>query len=240
MDSIFDRAHELIDKAQEKMATATSQAAWSANQTLLIKGLESHLAELQREIDRLTTELGERTYQAWKAGADDPRIPALCGYLDDIKNRRSHVSADLAAARAATYRPPVVRSTGGTISVTPIPNMPPRPPALPPTAQSAPAAPPQYSAPTSPPPQSAPQASQPGATAPQPARPAGPPPVRGMPVPPKEQPAPPAPTPTASASAPSAPSAPQAPSRQARECPNCGHFVPASEDYCPACGFRVV
>src|SRR5947209_14305276 len=105
MDNIFDRAHDLVDKAQEKVASATSQAAWAANQALVVKNLEGQVAALQSEIERVTNDIGERTYQAWKTHSDDPRIPALCAHLDDVKSRRAQLSADLNAARTATYRP---------------------------------------------------------------------------------------------------------------------------------------
>src|SRR5437764_11964320 len=102
IDSIFDRAHDLVDKAQEKVASATSQAAWAANQALLVKNLEGQVAALQSEIERVTTDIGERTYQAWKTRADDPRIPALCGHLDDRKNRHAQPSDDRNQALTAT------------------------------------------------------------------------------------------------------------------------------------------
>src|SRR5689334_2768089 len=105
MDNLFDRAHDIIDKAQGKVASAASQAAWAANQGLLIRNLEGQVQALSDEIERVTREIGERTYAAWRARADDPRIPGLCGHLNDLYGRRDRISADLAAARAATYDP---------------------------------------------------------------------------------------------------------------------------------------
>src|SRR5918911_3808600 len=112
MDNIFDRAHDLVDKAQEKVASAASQAAWAANQALVVKNLEGQVAALESEIARVTTDIGERTYQAWKTHADDPRIPALCSHLDDLKSRRAQLSADLSAARTATYNPQAALARG--------------------------------------------------------------------------------------------------------------------------------
>jgi uncharacterized small protein (DUF1192 family) len=140
MDNIFDRAHDLVDKAQEKVASAASQAAWAANQALVVKNLEGQLAALQSEIARVTTDLGERTYQAWRAHADDPRIPALCGHLDDLKSRRAQLSADLGAARTATYNPQAALALGrkpiGAATTPPSPGATLPPPA--PTPTSAP------------------------------------------------------------------------------------------------------
>jgi uncharacterized small protein (DUF1192 family) len=163
MDNIFDRAHDLVDKAQEKVASAASQAAWAANQALVVKNLEGQLAALQSEIARVTTDIGERTYQAWKARADDPRIPALCGHLDDLKSRRAQLSADLGAARTATYNPRAALASGqrpiGAATTPPAPDAT-LPPAQAPPAASAPATP------------STPPAQQSGPATPRAARPA--------------------------------------------------------------------
>ncbi len=249
MDNIFDRAHDLIDKAQEKVATATSQAAWTANQTLVIKNLEGQFNALQAEIERVTRELGERTYQAWRARADDPRIPSQCAHLGDLLNKRAQVEADLAAARAATYDPQVVQgawqaSQRGTTTVYVQ-----QPANLPPPAPSPAIAPPVQSAPppaVTPMPVITPAPAV--APTPQPRQPA--PPVQPAPwqplapvQPTASQPAPAQPMPTQAKPAPvTSPVTAQEPPRpapHARECPNCGQFVPAAAEYCPACGLRV-
>src|SRR5262245_5707003 len=164
MDSLFDRAHEILDKAQEKVATATSQAAWSANQALVIKNLEGELAALQAEIDRLIVEIGERTYQAWKAHAEDPRVPGMCAHLDDLTNRRAQVNVDLNTARSATYDPRTAQaawqqSQRGALpapTVTPVTPTPIAPPPSMPQQYQAPA-PPVQQQPTPVPAQPAPR-----------------------------------------------------------------------------------
>ena len=228
MDNIFDRAHDLLDKAQEKVASATSQAAWTANQTLVIKNLEGQLGDLQTEIDRVTVDLGNRTYAQWKAGADDARIPGLCRHLDDLKGRWSGVNADLASARAATYDPRMIQSSWQSNAGSATPSITVSPPQrIAPPVQSAPA------------PQPAPVQTQPASQpAPVPPQPAPPPPQ------PRPQPAPQQPTPPPVQAQPAPPVQPRAqepprPAAQPRECPNCGQFVGAGIEYCPACGLRV-
>ncbi len=216
MDNIFDRAHDIIDKAQGKVASAAAQTAWTANQGLLIRTLEGQLHALQGEVSRVTREIGERTYAAWKARADDPRIPALCGHLDDLQRRRDRAGADLAAARAAafdpnSYQPSAISYQQPSIAPPQPALTPPRPiPAISPAQQppapviegtfvsSAPPAPQSATAPSPPPRQ----------------------PIRQAPV---------APAPAV-----------QAPAPHARECPHCGHFVPGGVEFCPSCGIRVV
>ncbi len=240
MDNIFDRAHDMLDKAQGRVASAAAQAAWTANQGLLIRDLEGQLAALQGEIARVTREIGERVYAAWKARADDPRVPALCGHLDGLQEQRDRVGADLAAARAATfdpnsYQPPATSYQRLPAGTQPPSIVPPRPiPAISP-AQQPPS--PVIEGVMAPPP------AQPAPPTPSP-RPAASPPA----PPPAPQPAPqparnwdtgPAAAQPAQASAPAAQSA-VAPEQRARECPNCGHYVPAGVEYCSSCGIRVV
>jgi len=217
MDNLFDRAHDIIDKAQGAVATATAQAAWTANQGLVIRNMEGRVNALQIEVTRVTSDIGERVYAAWKAHVDDPRIPALCGHLDGLREQHDRAVADLTAARAAVFDPhsyhPSAVSYQQTATVAPPPRiMPPRPiPSITPAQQ--------------------PPAPVKGAFS--------------SPVPPA--PATPQATPTswqvrpdlsrlAAAATPTA----QAPTPPAHECPNCGHYVPGGVDFCPSCGIRVV
>jgi len=217
MDNLFDRAHDIIDKAQGAVATATAQAAWTANQGLVIRNMEGRVNALQTEVTRVTSEIGERVYAAWKGHIDDPRIPALCGHLDGLREQHDHAVADLTAARAAvfdphSYRPPAV-SYQQTATVTPPPRiMPPRPiPSITPAQQPPAPVKGAFSSPVPPSPQATSTSWQ---VRPDQSRPAA------------------AATPAAQAPTPSAPSA--------RECPNCGHYVPGGVDFCPSCGIRVV
>jgi len=210
MDNIFDRAQDLLDKAHERVAGATSQAAWLTNQSLVIRQLEALQTSAQAELDRSLRELGEYTYQAWRSGANDPRIDGLCRHIEDLKRQYEGAGADLAAARTATYNPTVPNAWQGQPrgqiagsplplpTVTPIPN-----PAL-----------------------SQQQAAQPDAASGWAgAGTAGGRERRGTPAP-------------ASAGT-GAPRQAEPQSGGARACPNCGHFVPGGVDYCPSCGFRV-
>jgi len=68
MDNLFDRAHDIIDKAQGAVATATAQAAWTANQGLVIRNMEGRVSALQTEVTRVT---------ARSASASTPRGKAI-------------------------------------------------------------------------------------------------------------------------------------------------------------------
>ncbi len=213
MDNLFDRAHDIIDKAQGAVATATAQAAWTANHGLVIRNMEGRVNALQTAGARVTSEIGERVYAAWKAGVDDPRIPALCGRLDGLREQHDRAAADLAAARAAVFDPhsyqPSAVSYQQTSTAAPPRLMPPRPiPPITPARQPPAPAKGAFSAPVPPPLQTTstswqvmPDQSRPVAEAA---------PVAHAPTPP------------------------------ARECPNCGHFVPGGVDFCPSCGIRVI
>jgi hypothetical protein len=214
MDNLFDRAHDIIDKAQGAVATATAQAAWTANQGLVIRNIEGRVNALQTEITRVTGEIGERVYAAWKGHVDDPRIPALCGHLDGLREQHDRAATDLAAARSAVFDPhsyqPSAVSYQQTSTAAPPPRlMPPRPiPSITPAQQPPAPVKGAFSSSVPPSPQATPTSwhvmpdqSRPVAAAPQSA---------------------PAPIPAA------------------RECPNCGHYVPGAVDFCPSCGIRVV
>ncbi len=214
MDNLFDRAHDIIDKAQGAVATATAQAAWTANQGLVIRNMEGRVNVLQAEITRVTSEIGERVYAAWKGHVDDPRIPALCGHLDGLREQHDRAIADLAAARSAvfdphSYQPSAVSYQQTSPAAPPLRIMPPQPiPSITPAQQ--------------------PPAPVKGAFSP--------------PVPPSSQATPTSwqVMPDQARPATAATQAAQAPTPSARECPNCGHYVPGGVDFCPSCGIRVV
>ncbi len=218
MDNIFDRAHDIIDKAQGKVANAAAQTAWTANQGLLIRNLEGQFNALQDEITRVTREIGERAYGAWKARADDPRVPALCGHLDDLQTRRDRAAADLAAARSATFDPNSYQPSAISYQQPSI--APPQPALTPPRPIPA-------IAPAQPPP--APVIEGTFVSSPAP-----PPPAQRVtaPTPPPRQPTERVSVAPATATRATVP--------QARECPHCGHFVPGGVEFCPSCGIRVV
>jgi len=217
MDNLFDRAHDIIDKAQGAVATATAQAAWTANQGLVIRNMEGRVNALQTEVTRVTSEIGERVYAAWKAHVDDPRIPALCGHLNGLREQHDRAVADLTAARSAvfdphSYQPSAVSYQQASTAAPPPRLMPPRPiPSITPARQPPAPIKDAFGAPVSPSPQALSTSWQ---VMPDQSRPVA------------------AATPAAQAPAPSAPSA--------RECPNCGHYVPGGVDFCPSCGIRVV
>jgi hypothetical protein len=214
MDNLFDRAHDIIDKAQGAVATVTAQAAWTANQGLVIRNIEGRVNALQAEGARVTSEIGERVYAAWKARIDDPRIPALCGHLDGLREQHDRAVADLTAARAAVFDPhsyqPSAASYQQTSTAAPPPRLMPPRPILSITPARQPPAPVKgaFSSPVPPSPQATSTSWQ---VMPDQSRPAA-------------------------AAAPAAP----APTPSARECPNCGHFVPGGVDFCPSCGIRVI
>jgi len=209
MDNIFDRAQDLLDKAHEKVAGATSQAAWLTNQSMVIRQLEALQSSVQAELDRSLRELGEYTYQAWRSGASDPRTDGLCRHIEDLKRQYEGAGADLAAARTVTYNPTVPNAwqaqPRGQLSGSPLPR---------PTVTPIPAPSQQ-------------QAAQPDAASGW----AGSGTAGGQ-----ERRGTPAPT---SAGTGATPRQAEPQSEGARACPNCGHFVPGGVDYCPSCGFRI-
>ncbi len=211
MDNIFDRAQDLLDKAHEKVAGATSQAAWMTNQSLVIRQLEALQSSVQAELDRSLREVGEYTYQAWRSGTADPRIDGLCRHIEDLRRQYEGAGADLSAVRAATYNPSAANAwqlqprgqlSGSPLplpTVTPIPN---------PTPSQQQAAPPDAASGW-----------------------AGTGSGGGQ-----ERRVSPTPASTGTGATPRQ-AEPQ--SGGARACPNCGHVVPGGVDYCPSCGFRV-
>jgi zinc-ribbon domain len=213
---LFDKAQDLLDKAQEKMADATTLAAWKANQTVRIKAVQARKEEVEKQIEDTTLKLGNRVYQLWKnrGNRDDHALEELCHTLDDLLSRYREVNAELSEVSKATYGGVAVapRSAGpaGTATVLPAGS------GGAPVAQILPPSPPrQNPAPTTPPPRAArtttppaPQPDTPDQQTPQPA----------------PQPAP-------------ATQAPQRTTAKPKPCPSCGTIVPADETYCPRCGY---
>lgn len=220
---IFDRAQDLLDKAQEKVADATTLAAWKANQTVRVKTVQGQRTEIEKQIETVTLQLGNRIYQLWKdrGGRDDPKIEELCRALDSLLGRYREINAELSELNRATYEGVAVgpRSAGlpGTMAV------------LPPSAGDATMA------------HAVPPASQPKQdyvnpqemprqiSAPAPAAIAAEPPVASQR--PSAAPSPAAPPVAA------APAAPAPRPARPKPCPSCGTIVPAEETYCPHCGY---
>lgn len=100
---LFQRAANLFDKAQDRMATATTQAARIVMTAAQMRALEARQEELRRQIEQATVDLGRLTFQRWKnrgVGNDSP-LAALCSQIDALNTEYQRILTDLAEARAA-------------------------------------------------------------------------------------------------------------------------------------------
>ena len=207
----FDKAQDLLDKAQERVADATTMAAWKANKTVRVKAVQAQKEQVEEQIGTTTMQLGNRLYQLWKnrGERDDPELERLCHVLDGLLARYREVNADLGELSRATYEGVAVgpRSVGpmGTATV-----LPPGENPAPPQRTLPPASPPRQEAATPPPP---------SRTAPPPVPPAAPPPR------------------PARAQQPAEPAAPPRPAAKPKPCPSCGETVAPEMVYCPRCGY---
>jgi hypothetical protein len=240
---IFDKAQDLLDRAQEKVADATTLAAWKANQGVRARAAQVQKTEIEQQIETVTMKLGNGVYQMWKnrGGRDDKKIEELCHELDALLSRYRDVNAELAEINRATYDGMAIgaRSAGpvGTATV-----LPPGATPAPATQVETPAL--QRTEPANPP---SPVA-QPRQATPQPPVPA--PVVQPRQAAPQSPVTPPRspqgshdtapPKGGSERAAPLAPAAPAAPARAAakpKPCPSCGTTVPADVRYCPHCGY---
>jgi len=208
----LDKAQDFLDRAQEKVADATTLAAWKANQSVRVKALDNQKRDLEKQIETATLQLGNGVYQVWKnrGGRDDRRMEELCRALDEALASYREVTAELAQLSQATYdgTATTTRSAG-----------PPGGAIVPASVGGAPAA--RILPPT------------PRREAP----PAPPPPViteEAVAPPPTLRPA----RPTAAAPAqPATNAAPLPRAARPKPCPSCGSTVPADNVYCPQCGY---
>ncbi len=211
---IFDRAQDLLDRAQEKVADATTLAAWKANQSVRIKAVQGQRTEIEKQIETITLQLGNRIYQLWKdrGGHDDAKIEELCRVLDTMLSRYRDINAELAELNRATYEGVAIglRSAGpqGTLTI------------LPPSASE--------SMTTQATIASAPQL-EPQRPLPAPIASPSPPMVVSPPSPMLQKKQPDAPSPE--------PRCAHRVQRKAKPCPSCGTVVSAEETYCPHCGY---
>ncbi len=147
---IFQRAANLFDRAQGRMTDATSQAARIVLSAAQMRALEARQAELRRQIEQATMDLGKLTFQRWKNRGigNDGALASLCASIDTLNAEYQRVLSDLADARAAVASPvsypphsapPPFIGQAGSYSATsaPPPTAPyaaPPPPAMPPPA----------------------------------------------------------------------------------------------------------
>jgi hypothetical protein len=103
---IFDKAQDFLDRAQEKVADATTLAAWKANQAVRVRAAQTQKTEIESQIETVTMQLGHGVYQMWKnrGGRDDQKIEELCRTLDGLLSRYRDVNAELAEINRATPR----------------------------------------------------------------------------------------------------------------------------------------
>lgn len=216
---IFDRAANLFDRAQGRMADATNQAARLVLSASQVRALEARQGELRQALEAASMELGKLTYGRWKSPqlANDAAMQSLCQQIDRLNAEYQRILGDLTDARAAApaaYPPRPLfagtpyRTQGGQSYAQVA-----RPGGMPYPQRGAPATHGQQTG-----------MIPPGAPYPQQGSPAGygqqmqPYPVALPPPMPQLPPRPPKPT---------------------RECPECYAMVPGSTDFCPSCGMRV-
>ena len=222
---IFDRAANIFDRAQGRMADATNQAARLVLSASQVRALEARQAELRQALEAASMELGKLAYGRWKSPqlANDAAMQALCQQIDRLNAEYQRILGDLADARAAVPAP-----------------YPPRPlfagaPYRPQGGQTYPQMATQQGGGVPYPQRGAPASYgqqtgmiQPGGQPyPQQGSPAG----YGQ----HAQPYPPAPL----LPPPPVPQLPPRPPKPTRECPECYSMIPGSTDFCPSCGMRV-
>lgn len=225
---IFQRAANIFDRAQGRVADATNQAARLVLSAAQLRALEARHAELRQQLEAATMELGKLAFQHWKAPdmATERTTAALCAHIDRLHAEYQRVVGELMDARAAPLSP---------ASYPPASAPPPYPPPYSPTIAATPLGPlmlptgavsPGYQPPLStgqPVYQHAPIAAPSAAGSPfQPAF--------GDPF---------AQVPQLVSPTPHLLPAAARPSRPARECPECYSLVPGTADFCPSCGMRV-
>ncbi len=155
LDQITRSANQMVDRARfeaEKFQRTTR--------------LQAEIADLRLDVDRKLAELGQRTYELYRAGQiSSATVATLVQAIDQIRISMTQKEEELSAVQASEYVDPTAPApTGGAWSV-PIEDAPPAqaapPPYAPPPTQAAPppyapppaqAAPPPYAPP---PPQAA-------------------------------------------------------------------------------------
>lgn len=214
---LINQAQDFLDKAQERMADATTVAAWKANQSVRWRALQKQVTEIEADLERLTLQLGNQTYQMWKKGSSaDPASSAqmqdLCQQLDRVLIRYRQVNEDMTSLRNAVYDGTVIAPSVGSLAAVLV---------LPPHTEPAESLPVQPATP--------PAAQQP--------IPTPPPAAQQQPIPaPPLAPSRPITPPRVAASPPAPPVIPP-PRAKAKPCPSCGSTVPADAVYCPHCGY---
>lgn len=100
---IFDRAANLFDRAQGRMADATNQAARLVLSASQVRALEARQAELRQALEAASMELGKLAYGRWKSAAlaNDVAMQSLCQHIDRLNAEYQRILSDLADARAA-------------------------------------------------------------------------------------------------------------------------------------------
>lgn len=115
---LFQRAVDMLDRAQDRMAQAGNQAARIVLSAAQVRALEAHQMELRHQLEMATTDLGKLTFQRWKNGGvgNEAALTAACQRIDALNAEYQRVLHELIGARAAA---PVAPSPYG-----PPPNMP--------------------------------------------------------------------------------------------------------------------
>ena len=100
---IFDRAANLFDRAQGRMADATNQAARLVLSASQVRALEARQGELRQALEAASMELGKLTYGRWKSPhlANDAAMQSLCQQIDRLNAEYQRILGDLTDARAA-------------------------------------------------------------------------------------------------------------------------------------------
>jgi TolA-binding protein len=115
---ILQRAADLIDRAQDRVAVATGQAARMVVSATQLRALEVRQAELRQQIEQATMDLGKLTFQRWKnhGVGNDAALAALCAQIDTLNAEYQRILSEIADARAAMAAPAPYTAAPGSPS----------------------------------------------------------------------------------------------------------------------------
>ncbi|MGH2344035.1 MAG: hypothetical protein ACRDG4_02335, partial [Chloroflexota bacterium] len=96
----LQRAADMIDRAQDRVAQAGNDAARLVMSAAQVKALELRQADLHEQLERATRELGRVAFQRWKGGGvgHDAELVAACVRVDQINAAYQQVLQDLISA----------------------------------------------------------------------------------------------------------------------------------------------
>jgi hypothetical protein len=100
---LLQRAAELLDRAQDRVSQAGTQAARAVESAAQVKVLEAAQADVRTRLEQAVAELGRLSFQRWKCGGigNDSELIAACQRVDQLNSAYQQGLQDLISARAA-------------------------------------------------------------------------------------------------------------------------------------------